>query len=78
MLSLAIYQKSYSAQVVLDIIWTFNRILHLRSIVFPMDGIRTNRLVIDEAFTEADRCNHYPYSRLLAPPLPQHVLMVPR
>ena len=78
MLSLAIYQKSYSAQVVLDIIRTFNRILHLRGIVFPMDGIRTYRLAIDETFAETDRCNHYPYSRLFAPPLPQHILMVPR
>ena len=78
MLRLAIYQKSYSAQVVLDIMWTFNRILHLRSLVFPMDRIRADWLFIDDAFAEADSCDHNPYSRLYASPQPQYLLMVLR
>ena len=78
MLSAAVYQKSYSAQMVLYIIWTFNWVLHLRSIVFPMDGIRADWLVIDETFAEAHCCNHDPYSRLHASPMPQYLLMVLR
>ena len=78
MLSHAIHQKSYSTKVVLDIIWTLNRLLHLWCLVFPMDGIRTNRLVINEAFAEADCCDHYTYSWFHASPLPQYILMVPR
>ena len=74
----AVYQKSYSAQMVLNIIRTFNWILHLRSIVFPMDSIRAGWLYIDDAFAEEACCDHDPNSRLYASPLPQHLLMVLR
>ena len=78
MLGAAVYQKSYSAQMVLDIIRTFYWILHLWSLVFPMDGIRAIRLAINEAFAEAGCCSHYPYSRIHASTLPQYLLMVLR
>ena len=78
MLGAAVYQKSYSAQMVLDVIRTFYWILHLRSLVFPMDRIRADWLFIDDAFAEADSCDHNPYSRLYASPQPQYLLMVLR
>ena len=78
MLSLALHQKFYSPQVVLYIIRTFDRLLHLWSIIFLMDGLRTYRLVIDEAFAKADSCDYYPNSRLHASTLSQHIPMVLR